>query len=74
MPSVSPFSTCQPDGISTDTIGGTPTSSAFFPFGATSFRSRESNGGRGIPVMQNRRRSKLYQSHVTLHTLGCNKL
>jgi len=48
--SVSPSSTCQPDGMSTDTTAGTPSSFGFWPSGTTNLCRRESKGGRGMPV------------------------
>lgn len=50
VPSVSPFSTCQPEGISTDTTGGTPIASAFIPTGTIKCCSNLSKGGRGTPA------------------------
>lgn len=66
VPSMSPSSTCQPDGISTETTVGTPRSAALVPLGTIRRCKNVSNGGRGSPAAAEKHIFRLRPSHCTL--------
>lgn len=60
-PLMSPSSTCHPEGISTETIGGDFLGALSKAFKATSLWMRSSKGGLGVPAFMNHFRKLKHQ-------------